>query len=120
MKFSLVKFLPLVLPLFFLLLWFVLRFLLYPSQTPEEFVGYLYWLWLAIIYSFIFALKLSNKFSLYTALFLTTLGAVVTTFFKGDINDYGEEILRLALIFWLIGIIQSWSEVLREKNGKEG
>ncbi len=120
MKFPVKKFLPFILPIVFLALWFVLRFLLYPSQTPEEFVGYLYWIWLVIIYGFIYAFKLSHKFSLYTALFLTTLGAIITILFRNEINDFGEDTLRLGLIFWLIGLIQTWLEVLRGNNDKEG
>lgn len=66
-----------------------------------------YWIVFVLVALLVWIRKVSSSYILYIALFITILAAVVefTT-----LVDFGENVMRLGFVFWIIGTIRLLTE----------
>lgn len=62
----------------------------------------LYWLGALVILGTVWVFELKTRIILYGAWGLTALGAIMDVL---GVYDFGESILRIAFVFWLLGFL---------------
>jgi len=83
------------------LLWFMLM-----NESAFYYMLY-YWIVFVLVVLLVWIHKISSNYILYIALFITILAAVIglTT-----LVDFGESVMRLGFVFWIIGSIRLLTE----------
>ena len=83
------------------------------SLLPSFFYSFFFWYLLIFYYLCIWSFHLRSGFTLWTAFILFLFSALITSI---NLREVGEFFMRLSLICWIIGLIQSLKEYKKSKR----
>lgn len=105
------KFVLILLLIMSLVLLLVVQAWLYMTESFLTLSSVIYWLTALVWVILLILYKLKSTFSMFVAFILLIISAVLSVF---GLSSFGETIMRLSLIGWLLGIVQALLEYRKE------